>query len=73
MDCICILDTAVLYRVGGPACPPGWTSDFAGQPPHTRLARSGLDSLLLFYLTLLQDINTKTLVPPDLTFYWQPG
>jgi len=70
VDCICILDKAVIYRAGGSA---GWTSDFSDQPPPTRVARTGPDSLLFFYLTLLQDINTKTLVPPDLEFYWQPG
>ncbi len=73
VDCICILDHAVIYRAGGSAGQPGWTSDFSTQPPPTRIARAGLDSLLFFYLTLLQDINTKTLIPPDLTFYWQPG
>jgi len=57
-------------RAGGSA---GWSSDFSDQPPPTRLARTGPDSLLFFYLMLLQDINTKTLVPPDLEFYWQPG
>jgi len=72
VDCICILDQAVLYRVGAGTSSPGWTSDF-GQRPHTRIARTGLDALLFFYLTLLQDINTKTLLPPDLTHYWQPG
>ena len=69
IDCICILDRAVIYRPS----PPSWTSDFSHQPPPTRVARAGPDSLLFFYLTLLQDINTKTLVPPDLEHYWQPG
>ena len=71
VDCICILDQAVIHRVGGRAG-PGWTSDFSDQPPPTRIARAGPDALLHFYLTLLQDINTKTLLPPDLEFYWQP-
>jgi len=70
VDCVCILDQAVIYRVGGPAGPAGWSSHFATQRTPVRLARMGPDSLLFFYLMLLQDINTKTLLPPDLLFYW---
>ncbi|MBM4034014.1 MAG: hypothetical protein FJ291_19860 [Planctomycetes bacterium] len=70
VDCICILDQAVMYRPGGRGGPAGWTSEFPGQPPPTRIALAGPDALLFFYLTLLQDINTKTLLPPDLEFYW---
>jgi len=73
VDCVCILDQAVIYRPGGRAGHAGWTSEFSDAPPPTRIALAGPDALLYFYLTLLQDINTKTLLPPDLEFYWQPG
>ena len=73
VDCICILDEAVIYRVGGPSGPASWSSAFSAQRTPVRLIRMGPDSLLFFYLMLLQDINTKTLVPPDLLFYWPPG
>jgi len=69
VDCVCVLDEAVLYRYSG--APGMWTPEAATSPTPLASVAAGHDSLLLFYLLLLQDLNAKMLRPPDLLHYAQ--
>ncbi|HUT37009.1 MAG TPA: DUF6602 domain-containing protein [Planctomycetota bacterium] len=72
VDCVCILDRALIYHFGyfvnrvGEAM---WVPSLLD--PDTRLGHyeSQEDTLFLFYLYLLYQLNAKDLFPPDLIRY----
>ena len=71
VDYVCIHDRAVIYRYAGGPGPARWPgSDSAGPGPLACVA-AGEHSLLVFYLALWQELNARTLLPPDLMFYSQ--
>ena len=69
VDCVCILDRAVIHRFGFAPGPIGWSPEFATLRTPLACIGAGADSLLLFYLLLCADLNAKTLRPPDLLHY----
>jgi hypothetical protein len=69
VDCVCILDRAVIHRHGVIPGPAGWTPEVAVSRGPLTCVEAGADSLLYFYLLLSQDLNAKALAPPDLLLY----
>ena len=69
LDAVCALDQFVLHRQTGRPGPAGWCPDATDLPSLLVGIDAGLDSLLYFYLLLLQDLKSKTLKPPDLLSY----
>jgi len=76
VDCVCVLDQALIYHfcylvneAGGSLWEPAVLDE------DTRLGRydSGEDTLFLFYLFLLYQLNAKDLFPPDLMRYVREG
>jgi len=71
VDCVCVLDRAVIYRLGAVPGPAGWTPEASAFRTPLACVEAGGASLLFFTLLLLQDLNAKKLLPPDLLFYSQ--
>jgi len=69
VDCVCVLDSAVIHRFDIAPGPLGSSPEFAATRTPLACIRSGANSLLLFYLLLCADLNAKTLRPPDLLHY----
>ncbi|MBM4040387.1 MAG: hypothetical protein FJ290_17915 [Planctomycetes bacterium] len=74
VDAVCILDRALIYHFAYFTNPLGealWVPSVID--PDTRLGHyeSGDDTLFLFYLYLLYQLNAKDLFPPDLLRYAQ--
>ena len=69
VDCVCILDKAVIHRQCGGPGPSGWNPADADYPATLAYVEAGEDSLLYFHLMLLQDLKAKTLPLPDLLLY----
>ena len=72
VDCVCVLDRALIYHFAYMVNPLGegrWLPSVLD--PDTRLGHyeSGEDTLFLFYLFLLYQLNAKELFPPDLMRY----
>ncbi|MBL7223490.1 MAG: hypothetical protein ISS72_06545 [Candidatus Brocadiae bacterium] len=73
IDAICTLDTHVIHRRGpilGLPCPTDLPASFE---PTLYAIAAGADSLLLFYLLLLDHLNTVPLPPPNLLHYAVQG
>ena len=68
-DSVLVLDKAVIYRKTFRPAPQGWSSGYSKNRTPLLCVEAGVNSLLFFYLLLLQDLNTKTLLPPDLIKY----
>ena len=68
-DSILVLDKAVIYRKTFRPAPEGWSWRYHNHRTQFACVEAGANSLLFFYLLLLQDLNTKTLLPPDLMKY----
>ena len=68
-DCVAVLDKAVIYRKTFLPAPQGWSWTYTRHRTPFLCVEAGPDSLLFFYLLLLQDLNTKWLLPPDLMKY----
>jgi hypothetical protein len=69
VDCVCVLDDAVVVREAGSE--PTWSPRGAWAPSRHLAEAAGEHSLMLFFLRLLRDANAKTLRPPDLLRYAQ--
>jgi hypothetical protein len=68
-EAILLLDKAVIYRQGFRPAVLGWSWQYARNRTPFLCVEAGANSLLFFYLLLLQDLNTKALLPPDLMKY----
>jgi hypothetical protein len=68
-EAIVVLDKAVIYRQGFRPAALGWSWQYARNRTPFLCVEAGANSLLFFYLMLLQDLNAKTLLPPDLMKY----
>jgi len=76
VDCVCILDRALIYHFAYLVNPLGEALWLPGVlDPDTRLGHyeSKEDTLFLFYLFLLHQLNAKDLFPPDLMRYARGG
>ena len=67
IDCICILDDALIHRDMG--MPGTWAPALAAEITDFACVPAGAQSLASFHLLLLQDITAKTLAPPNLLHY----
>ncbi len=69
MDCVCILNKAVIHRQCGMPGPGDWTPEATDTPIPLGCVEAGEDSLFYFYLLLRRDLEAKRLDPPDLMQY----
>jgi len=71
-DAVCVLDTQLVYHFAPVVTPEGkdeWWPCSGGDSKHVGVYRSGEDTLLMFYLLLLHELNARALFPPDLLQY----
>jgi len=69
VDCVVVLDKAVIHRKTFRPAPEGRSWRYFDHRTPLACIEAGEDSLLVFYLLLLQDLNRKVLYPPDLMRY----
>ncbi|MFP4057796.1 MAG: DUF6602 domain-containing protein [Candidatus Brocadiia bacterium] len=69
VDFVCVLDQAVAWRDAAGA--PTWSPEGAWATSFITALAAGPHSLLLFYLSLMRDVNAKNPRPPDLMHYAQ--
>ena len=69
VDCICILDKAVIYHFGPGPREGEFRPAFIGPDTVLGYWDAGKDALLLFYLMLMHQLNARDLFPPDLHRY----
>ena len=69
VDCICILDKALIYNFVPGAEQGEFSPGFIGPNSVLGYYESGEDTLLLFYLFLMAQLNARDLFPPDLHRY----
>jgi len=74
IDCVCILDKALLYHFVRGGQPPGflhWIPSVLSEESYLGYIEAKKDTLMIFFLFLLHQINSKDLFPPDLLQYAQ--
>jgi hypothetical protein len=70
VDCVCVLDEALIYRMSG--TPYLWALPVpVTETGALACVAAGTESLLVFTLMLLADLNAKTLRAPNLLHYAQ--
>ncbi len=69
IDCICVLDKALVYHFLPVERSGGWAPTSHLEDACLGWYDSGPDTLLLFYLFLLHQLNARSLFPPDLLAY----
>ena len=72
LDCVCVLDEALIYhfqRAVDAVGFPRWFPAVLCEESRQGFCEYGEDTLMYFYLFLLHQLNTKELFPPDLLRY----
>lgn len=69
LDCACILDKALIYHFARTEDTGDWVFSTISRASRLGHVELGDDTLLLFYLCLLYQLNSRELFPPDLMCY----
>ena len=72
IDCICVLDQALVYHFARQPAPPGmedWTPTFLSKGAKLGYYPTKEDTLFVFCLFLLHQLTSKVLAPPDVLRY----